>query len=101
MWLFDRSRDAAIEGLRKKFAKAPDIAEANVAAINAGHAYGETAELPSGVEVYKVPAADVEPGLYRNITGTEALSYGLIAGGQLASIPLVFASYPITRLVGS
>ena len=100
MWLFDRSRDAAIEGLRKKFAKAPDIAEANVAAINAGHAYGETAELPSGVEVYKVPAADVEPGLYRNITGTEALSYGLIAGGQLASIPLVFASYPITPASG-
>jgi len=96
MWLFDRSRDAAIDGLKKKFAKAPDIADANVAAINAGHAFGETAELPSGVEVYKVPKANVAPGLYRNTTGSEALAYGLIAGGQLAQLPIVFASYPIT-----
>ena len=96
MWLFDRSRDAAIEGLRKKFAKMPDIAEANVAAINAGHAFGETTELPTGLEVYKVPRAKVAPGLYRNITGSEALAYGLIAGGQLSNLPIVFASYPIT-----
>ena len=96
MWLFDRSRDAAIDGLKKKFAKLPDIADANVAAINAGHAFGETAELPSGVEIYKVPKANVEPGLYRNTTGSEALAYGLIAGGQLADLPIVFASYPIT-----
>ncbi len=96
MWLFDRSRDAAIEGLRKKFAKMPDIAEANVAAINAGHAFGETTELPTGLEVYKVPRAKVAPGLYRNITGSEALAYGLIAGGQLSNLPVVFASYPIT-----
>ena len=96
MWLFDRSRDAAIAGLRKKFAKMPDIAEANVAAINAGHAFGETTELPAGIEIYKVPRAQVPPGLYRNITGSEALAYGLLAGGQLAELPIVFASYPIT-----
>jgi 2-oxoglutarate ferredoxin oxidoreductase subunit alpha len=96
MWLFDRSRDSAIDGLKEKFAKAPDIADANVAAINAGHAFGETTELPSGVEVYKVPKANVKPGLYRNTTGSEALAYGLIGGGQLAQLPIVFASYPIT-----
>ncbi|MFT5014942.1 MAG: 2-oxoglutarate ferredoxin oxidoreductase subunit alpha [Planctomycetaceae bacterium] len=96
MWLFDRSRETAIDGLRAKFASKPDIAEANVAAINAGHAYGETAELPSGVDVYRVPKAVVEPGLYRNTTGSEALAYGIIAGGQLANVPLLFASYPIT-----
>tara|TARA_R110002072_G_scaffold3830_4_gene27261 strand:+ start:6532 stop:8394 length:1863 start_codon:yes stop_codon:yes gene_type:complete len=96
MWLFDRSRDSAIEGLRTKFASKPDIAEANVAAINAGHAYGETAELPSGVDVYRIPRAVVAPGLYRNTTGSEALAYGIIAGGQLANVPLLFASYPIT-----
>ena len=100
MWLFDRSRDAAIEGLRNKFSKTPEIAEANIAAINAGHAYGETAELPSGVEVYKVPPAAVEPGLYRNTTGTEALAYGILAGGKLADLPIVFASYPITPASG-
>jgi 2-oxoglutarate/2-oxoacid ferredoxin oxidoreductase subunit alpha len=96
MWLFDRSRESTITGLRTKFASKPEIADANVAALNAGHAYGETAELPSGVEVYKVPRADVTPGLYRNTTGTEALSYGLLAGGILADLPIVFASYPIT-----
>ncbi len=96
MWLFDRSRESTIEGLKAKFSHKPEIADANVAALNAGHAYGETAELPTGVEVYKVPKADVMPGLYRNTTGTEALAYGLLAGGQLASLPIMFASYPIT-----
>ena len=61
MWLFDRSRDATISGLRKKFASKPEIADANVAALNAGHAYGETAELPTGVDIYRVPRADVPP----------------------------------------
>ena len=96
MWLFDRDRTATIENLNAKFKTKPEIAEANIAALNAGHAYGETAELPSGVEVYKVPRADVAPGLYRNTTGTEALAYGLLAGAQLAEIPMTFASYPIT-----
>ncbi|MBT7370141.1 MAG: 2-oxoglutarate ferredoxin oxidoreductase subunit alpha, partial [Gammaproteobacteria bacterium] len=72
------------------------IADANVAALNAGHAYGETAEMPTGVEVYKVPRAEVAPGLYRNTTGSEALAYGLLAGSQLAGLPMTFASYPIT-----
>ncbi len=100
MWLFDRSRDSTISSLKAKFASRPEIANANVAALNAGHAYGETAELPAGVEIYKVPPAKVEKGLYRNITGTDALAYGLIAGGQLAELPLLFASYPITPASG-
>lgn len=100
LWLFDRSRDQVVEGLKSKFANNPDIANANIAAINAGHAYGETAELPTGVEVYKVKAATVSPGLYRNITGTEALAYGIIAGGQLSKLPIFFASYPITPASG-
>lgn len=96
MWLFDRDRDPTIQNLRTKFAKVPDIAEANVAALNAGHAYGETAELPSGIHVYKIPKAKVAPGTYRNVTGTTALAWGLIAGAELADIELLFASYPIT-----
>ena len=100
MWLFDRSRDTTIATLKAKFANNPDIANANVAALNAGHAYAETAELPVGVEVYKVPPAVVAPGIYKNATGTEALAYGLIAGGQLAELPIVFASYPITPASG-
>ena len=96
MWLFERDRSATIEGLRKKFAKAPEIADANIAALNAGHAYGETVEMPQGIEIYRVPKAEVAPGLYRNTTGTEAMAFGLIVGGQLANVPIVFASYPIT-----
>ena len=96
MWLFDRDRTATIENIENKFASKPEIAKSNIAALNAGHAYAETAELPSGIHVYKVPKAEVAPGLYRNTTGTEALAYGLIAASQLASLPLVFASYPIT-----
>ncbi len=96
MWLFDRDRSVTIENLEKKFASKPEIAQANIAALNAGHSYAETAELPSGVEVYRIPRAEVKPGLYRNATGTESLAYGLIAGGRLAEVPLTFASYPIT-----
>ncbi len=96
MWLFDRDRTITVDNLKKKFANKPEIADANVAALNAGHAYAETAELPTGVEVYRVPRAEVAPGLYRNITGSESLAYGLIAGGQLADLPITFASYPIT-----
>ena len=96
MWLFDRDRSATVESLNKKFAAKPQVADANIAALNAGHAYGETAELPAGIHVYKVPKAKVPPGMYRNITGTQALAYGLIAGSELAEIDLLFASYPIT-----
>lgn len=96
MWLFDRDRNPTIESLQNKFANKPEIAEANVAALNAGHAYGETAELPAGIHVYKVPKAKVAPGTYRNITGTTALAWGLITGAELADIDLLFASYPIT-----
>ena len=96
MWLFDRDRDPTIESLKTKFANKPEIANANIAALNAGHAYGETAELPTGIHVYKVPKAKVSPGTYRNITGTTALAWGLIAGSELSEIDLVFASYPIT-----
>jgi len=96
MWLFDRDRQPTIENLKKKFAAKPEIANANIAALNAGHAYGETAELPAGIHVYKVPKAKVAPGTYRNITGTTALAWGLIAGSELAEIDVLFASYPIT-----
>jgi 2-oxoglutarate ferredoxin oxidoreductase subunit alpha len=96
MWLFDRSRKVTTKALTKKFEKTPEIAKANIAALNAGHAYGETAEFPAGVDIYKIPRAIVEPGEYRNITGSDAMAWGLIAGGRLANLNLVFASYPIT-----
>ncbi|HZD25301.1 MAG TPA: 2-oxoacid:acceptor oxidoreductase subunit alpha, partial [Alphaproteobacteria bacterium] len=95
-WLYDRDRQPSIDWLKKKFAKRADIADANVAALNAGHAFGETAELPSGLHAFRVRPAEIAPGLYRTVTGGEALAWGLVAGTQLARLPMVFASYPIT-----
>ncbi|MDG5487443.1 2-oxoacid:acceptor oxidoreductase subunit alpha [Sphingomonas sp. BGYR3] len=97
LWMFDRDRQPIEDWLRAKFAKAPELAEANIAALNAGHAYGETAELGAmGIAQVQVPAAPVEPGLYRTVTGAEATSLGLVAGAQLASLPMFFGGYPIT-----
>ncbi len=96
MWLFDRDRAAAVGNLKTKFARKPEIAAANIAALDAGHAFGETAELPAGIHVYRVPRARSEPGLYRNVTGTQALAWGLLAASELADVELLFASYPIT-----
>jgi len=95
-WLYGRDRQPSVDWLRQKFAKRPEIAEANIAAINAGHAFGETAELPGGLRGYTVRSAEIAPGTYRTITGGESLAWGLVAGAQLASLPMMFASYPIT-----
>ncbi len=96
MWMFGRERDSTVEWLRQKFAKHPTIADANVAALNAGHVYGETAELPGGIGCYQVPKAKLAPGVYRNVTGNEATAWGLLAGGKLAGLELMLGSYPIT-----
>ncbi|WP_265571228.1 2-oxoacid:acceptor oxidoreductase subunit alpha [Sphingomicrobium nitratireducens] len=96
LWMFDRSRAPVVEWLKQKFAKMPEIAEANIAAINAGHAYGETAELGGQVGQRHIDPAPAEPGLYRTVTGAESLALGLVAGSQLAGLPMFFGGYPIT-----
>ena len=95
-WLFDRDRATTTDWLKKKFAKKPELVEANVAALNAGHAYGETAELPVGVELYKVPKAKLPAGTYRNIEGNQALAWGIATAAKLAGTQVMFGSYPIT-----
>jgi len=96
LWMFDRDRAPIVKWLNAKFAKAPVLAEANIAALNAGHAYGETAELGGQVGRLHLPAAPAEPGLYRTVTGAESISLGLVAGTQLAGLPMFFGGYPIT-----
>lgn len=96
LWLFDRDRQPIIDGLKRKFAKKPELADANIAALNAGHAYGETAELSPPVRRRRMAAAPAEPGLYRTVTGAEAISLGLVAGAKLAGLPMFFGGYPIT-----
>jgi 2-oxoglutarate ferredoxin oxidoreductase subunit alpha len=95
-WLFSRDREPTIQWLNGKFAKRPDIASANIAALNAGHAFGETAEMPSEVGAVIVPRAHIAPGVYRTLTGTEGMAWGLVAGAKLANLPMTFAGYPIT-----
>jgi 2-oxoglutarate ferredoxin oxidoreductase subunit alpha len=95
LWMFDRDRQPIIDWLKAKFAKAPELAEANIAALNAGHAYGETVEI-GGVHRHHIAAAPAEPGLYRTVTGAESLALGLVAGCQLAGLKMFFGSYPIT-----
>ena len=97
LWMYGRERVATIEWLKKKFAKKPDIADANIGALNAGHAFGETAEMPEHLAGYVVPKAHVQPGRYRTVSGTEGLAWGLVAGLRAAGIDrMVFAGYPIT-----
>ncbi|RXR28207.1 2-oxoacid:acceptor oxidoreductase subunit alpha [Sphingobium fluviale] len=99
LWMFDRSREPIIAWLKAKFAKAPELAEANIAALNAGHAYGETAEIGAeGITLpqYSLAAAPQPQGLYRTITGADSIAYGLVAGAQLAQLPMFYGGYPIT-----
>ncbi len=96
-WIFGRDKASTIEELRAKFGKKdPALAEANVAALNAGHVYGESAEMPSNIGVYQVPKADLPRGLYRNIDGNQALAWGFAAATKLSGRPIMYGSYPIT-----
>lgn len=96
LWMFSRKREPVVDWLNKKFAKKPQIAESNVAALNAGHAFGETAELNVSIKRYQIGAQKSEPGLYRTVTGSQALSWGIAMGGELAGLQVVLGSYPIT-----
>jgi len=96
LWMFDRKRKPIIDWLEAKFARNPGIAEANIAALNAGHAYGETAELGYAFQPRRIAAAPAEPGVYRTVTGAEAISLGLVAGARLAGLKMFFGGYPIT-----
>ncbi len=101
LWMYDRDHTQTVGWLKRKFAKSPPIAEANIAALNAGNAFGETAEMPAHIQGYAVRPADLAPGTYRAISGTEALAFGLLAGVKKAGLEqLFFGSYPITPASG-
>ncbi|MFF2526471.1 2-oxoacid:acceptor oxidoreductase subunit alpha [Streptomyces liangshanensis] len=95
-WMYHRPTEGTERFLRAKFAKKPEIAEANVAAFRAGWNFGETTE-DFAVSYEVAPASTAFPtGTYRNISGNLALSYGLIAAAHQAELPLYLGSYPIT-----
>jgi 2-oxoglutarate ferredoxin oxidoreductase subunit alpha len=93
-WLYERSMDPTIAWIEEKFGKRPVTAEANRRALRAGYAFGETTEMFH--TTYKVPAAHLPSGNYRNITGNEAAALGFVVATQKAGRDLFYGSYPIT-----
>ncbi len=93
-WLYNRPMDHTYRWLDEKFGSKPVLAEANKLAMKAGYAYCDATEA---FQVrYEVPAAKLEPGLYRNISGNTALALGFVAAARKAGITLFQGSYPIT-----
>ncbi|MEM9827370.1 MAG: 2-oxoacid:acceptor oxidoreductase subunit alpha [Planctomycetota bacterium] len=93
-WLFGRSLEPTLRFIEEKFAKKPEVAAANEAALRAGWAYGETTEAFG--ESYQVQAASLEPGTYRNIMGNQALAWGLVTASKISNKDLFYGTYPIT-----
>jgi 2-oxoglutarate ferredoxin oxidoreductase subunit alpha len=93
-WLYGRPTDSTTQFISKKFAKRPEIAQANLKAFSTGYAFGETSEAFS--VQYEVKPAQLPPGQYRQITGNAALSWGLIAASKLSGLELFLGAYPIT-----
>ena len=93
-WLYDRPIEPSQKWIDRKFARVPQIAEANRRALNAGYGYGEDS-YPFAVQ-YRVPPAPAKPGEYRIINGNEAFALGCVTAARLAGKPLIYSSYPIT-----
>lgn len=93
-WMYGRPTETTIDFLTARFAKAPDIRDANITAFKAGWNFGETTE--AFVVQYEIKPAKMEPGTYRNINGNLALAYGLVAAGVQSGLPVFLGTYPIT-----
>ncbi len=94
-WLFSRDLDIAFNFLREKFAKKPEVAEANIKVIQAGYDYGHNTHS-SVANVYRIETKHKVPGRYMDITGNKATAYGFIAAAEKAGLKLYLGSYPIT-----
>ncbi len=93
-WLFDRPLEPTLKWLSEKFAKKKDILDANTKILKAGWDYG--ASRNEFAVRYIINKAKLEPGMYRNITGNNAVAIGLVAAAKQANLPLFLGSYPIT-----
>jgi len=93
-WLFHRDVEPTEKAIAQKFAKRPEVVEANLTAMRAGHAYAETTEIFQ--TAYQVAPAKLASGTYRNIMGNQALCLGLVAASKQCGVPLFLGSYPIT-----
>ena len=93
-WLYGRDVEPTLRFIENKFSSKPDVAEANRLALKAGWNFGETTE--NFASTFSVPAAELEPGVYKNVMGNQALAWGLIAAAELSGKELFLGSYPIT-----
>src|SRR4028119_1880664 len=93
-WMYHRPTEGTVRFLERQFRRRPDIAAANIAAFRAGYNYGETTE--AFAVSYEIKPAPMAPGRYRNISGNQALSLGLVAAGQRSGLPVFLGAYPIT-----
>ena len=93
-WLYGRKIDNTVDFIQKKFAKKPEIVEANLRALKAGYNYGNTLELVK--TTYHIPKAKFEPGCYRNMMGNQALAYGFMTAAEKSGLELFYGGYPIT-----
>lgn len=94
-WLFNRNLNAAEKFLREKFAKKPDVAEANIKVLHAGYDYGHNTHS-SVNSTYRIESHAKKPGRYMDISGNKATAYGLIAAAEKAGLRLFLGAYPIT-----
>ncbi len=93
-WLFSRPLETTVEWLNQKFAKRPEVADANTKVLKAGYNFCDITQL---FQVrYEVVPAHLAPGVYRNIVGNTALAIGLVAASRRSGLPLFLGSYPIT-----
>src|ERR671916_335218 len=93
-WLYDRPMEPALEWIRTKFGKLPEVMRANEIALKTGYNFADTTEVFT--THYTVKKAVIAPGKYRKITGNEATAIGFITAAELAGRPLFYGSYPIT-----
>lgn len=93
-WMFDKSMEPTVKFINEKFGKKPEVANANIKTLKAGWDYGDTTEIFT--TRYKVTAAKLPKGTYRNITGNHATAIGLVAAAEKSGLPLFLGSYPIT-----
>jgi 2-oxoglutarate ferredoxin oxidoreductase subunit alpha len=93
-WLYNRSMDSTVRWIEDKFKNKPLLAEANKLAMKAGYSYCEATEA---FQIsYEIPPAQLTPGLYRNMSGNQALALGFVTASRKSGLTLFQGSYPIT-----
>lgn len=93
-WMYNRPLDPIMDWINSKFGQDNAVGRANTAALKSGYNFGITTE--EFHHTFEISPAALPPGEYTNVTGNQALAWGLIAGAQAAKVPLFYGSYPIT-----